>query len=120
MNSETFGIRFDRKSLRERITQRLEQRLEKGMLKEVQDLLAGGIHPEKLKFYGLEYKFMTMHLMGELIYSEMFQKLNTAIHQFAKKQETWFRRMERNGFHIHWIDGHLSLEDKMKEILGKL
>ncbi|HRP60129.1 MAG TPA: tRNA (adenosine(37)-N6)-dimethylallyltransferase MiaA, partial [Vicingus sp.] len=75
-----------------------------------------GVDPEKLKFYGLEYKLITQYLQNELNYNDMFQKLNTAIHQFAKRQSTWFRKMEKDGFNIHWIDGNLTLEEKLSLI----
>lgn len=113
-----YGIQFDRETRRERITQRLKNRFEKeGMLEEVKGLIKEGVSPEKLKFYGLEYKIITEHILGEISYQEMFDKLNVAIHQFAKRQMTWFRKMERNGFEINWIDGNLSLEDKLNIII---
>jgi len=99
------GIRWDRAELRRRITQRLRQRLEAGMLDEIQQLHAGGVAWERLDYYGLEYRYGGMFLRGELNRNDLFQKLNAAIHDFAKRQETWFRRMERNGVAIHWLDG---------------
>jgi len=99
------GIRFDRKTLRERITYRLYQRLNEGMIEEVQHLLSRGISKEQLMFYGLEYRFITMYLSGELDYRQMVTLLNTAIHQFAKRQMTWFRRMEKKGIKIFWLEG---------------
>ncbi len=120
INTEIFGLKFARSVIRERITKRLKERLDDGMIDEVKGLLDKGIHPDKLKFYGLEYKFLTMHVLGELSYNDMFQKLNTAIHQFAKRQETWFRRMERNGFSINWINGNLQMEGKVKVALEML
>ena len=117
-----FGIRFEREIIRKRITERLKKRLDSGMLDEVKELLAKGLTPEQLKFYGLEYKYLTMHITGELSFDEMFRLLNTAIHQFAKRQMTWFRRMERSGYKIHWIDGNLSFNDKVSqalELIGK-
>ena len=101
----TLGIRWERALLRERITLRLRERLEAGMIEEVQRLHASGIPYEKLEFYGLEYRFLARHLKGELSRNDMFQKLNSAIHDFAKKQENWFRRMESHGTPIHWLDG---------------
>ncbi len=98
------GIAPPREIIRERITKRLHHRLEQGMVEEVERLLASGISPETLTFYGLEYKFITLYLMKELTYEEMMTQLNTGIHQFAKRQMTWFRRMERNGTKIEWID----------------
>lgn len=100
-----FGIRFEREVLRRRITARLKERFDNGMIEEVERLHAGGITWETLEFYGLEYRYIARYLKGELNRNDMFQKLNSAIHDFAKRQETWFRRMERNGAVIHWLDG---------------
>ncbi|RII26701.1 MAG: tRNA (adenosine(37)-N6)-dimethylallyltransferase MiaA [Geobacter sp.] len=99
------GIRWERSALRQRITGRLRERLDHGLIDEVARLHADGIPWEKLEFYGLEYRFVAKHLQGELNRNDLFQKLNSAIHDFAKRQDTWFRRMERNGTVIHWIDG---------------
>jgi len=116
--SQLFGIYFTRDALKKRITERLKKRLEnEGMIDEVQHLISNGIKPEKLKFYGLEYKFITQYLLNEISKKEMFEKLNIAIHQFSKRQATWFRRMEKNGFHIHWMDGNLPLDEKIKLVL---
>jgi tRNA dimethylallyltransferase len=104
-NSLIFGVDFPRAVIRQRITERLKLRIEQGMLNEVKILLDKGIQPEDLIYYGLEYKYMTMHLTGKLSADEMFTLLNTAIHQFAKRQMTWFRRMEKKGIHIQWLDG---------------
>ena len=101
----TLGIRWERAQLRERITARLKERLESGMVEEVQELHASGIPWEQLEFYGLEYRFLARHLKGELSRNDMFQKLNSAIHDFAKKQENWFRRMQSHGTPIHWLEG---------------
>jgi len=111
------GIRYDRESRRERITQRLKERLETGLVDEVRGLLDSGIPENDLEYYGLEYKYVTRHITGKIDYNEMFDKLNVAIHQFAKRQMTWFRRMERNGMKIHWIDGSLSNNEKTKYIM---
>lgn len=100
-----FGVRWDRAVLRRRITARLKERLEQGMIEEVERLRRQGVPYETLEFYGLEYRFLAQFLQGELTRNDMFQKLNSAIHQFAKRQETWFRRMERQGTDIHWLDG---------------
>ncbi len=100
-----FGIRWERKILRRRITDRLRKRLQEGMIKEVQLLLQSGISHETLEFYGLEYRFVSQYLRGEMKFNELFQRLNSAIHQFAKRQETWFRRMERGGIQIRWVEG---------------
>ena len=111
------ALRFDVETRRRRITERLHQRLNQGMIEEVEGLLRSGIAPEALTYYGLEYKFITLYLTGELIRQEMTQKLNIAIHQFAKRQMTWFRKMEREGTIIHWIDGNLTLEEKVNQVL---
>ncbi len=115
-----FGIHFDRETIRQRITRRLKTRLDEGMVDEVKDLLAKGLKPEQLKFYGLEYKYLTQYVTGEISYDEMFRLLNTAIHQFAKRQMTWFRKMEREGVEIQWIDGMLSMEEKVRQALDIL
>ncbi|WP_319482295.1 tRNA (adenosine(37)-N6)-dimethylallyltransferase MiaA [uncultured Draconibacterium sp.] len=120
INSLNVGIDFDREMRRQRITTRLKQRLDEGMLDEVQKLLDLGLTPEQLIYYGLEYKFLTLHLIGELSFDEMFSKLEIAIHQFAKRQMTWFRGMEKRGTKIHWINGHLPMDEKVGEILKLL
>ncbi len=117
-SSMVFGVSFDRNIIRERITQRLEQRLGEGMITEVEGLLDSGIKPENLMYYGLEYKFVTMYVVGEISYDYMFEKLNIAIHQFAKRQMTWYRRMEKKGVEINWIDGSLPLQDKVDIIIS--
>ena len=106
LNPYIIGINIDRELRRERITKRLEERLKSGMIKEVENLLIDGISPEDLMYYGLEYKFVTQYIIGLLNYEEMVNLLNIAIHQFAKRQMTWFRRMERKGFQINWINGY--------------
>jgi tRNA dimethylallyltransferase len=120
INSLNIGIDFDRELRRQRITTRLKQRIDGGMLEEVQNLLDSGLTPAQLVYYGLEYKFLTLHLIGELTFDEMFRQLEIAIHQFAKRQMTWFRGMEKRGTKIHWIDGHLPMEEKVEEILELL
>lgn len=115
--SRVFAIHFERSILRQRITERLQQRLEEGMVAEVERLLQGGVTPGQLIFYGLEYRYLTQYVIGRISYDTMFEKLNTAIHQFAKRQMTWFRRMERKGIHIHWLDGNMPLEEKSKAVL---
>ncbi len=115
-----FAVDFPRETIRKRITQRLENRLENGMLTEIQNLLKKGLKPEQLTFYGLEYKYITQYITGEIDYEEMFRKLNTAIHQYAKRQMTWFRRMERKGFTIHWIDGTLCNAEKIAQMHERL
>jgi tRNA dimethylallyltransferase len=114
-----FGIKFDREVIRKRITGRLKQRLDSGMSGEVKNLLDKGLTPEQLKFYGLEYKYLTMYITGEINYDDMFRLLNTAIHQFAKRQMTWFRKMERSGYKIEWIDGNLSMEERVSSAIQK-
>jgi tRNA dimethylallyltransferase len=114
-----FGIRLEREALRRRITARLKERLEKGMIEEVERLHAEGVPWETLEFYGLEYRFIARHLKGELNRNDMFQKLNSAIHDFAKRQETWFRRMERGGTVIRWLDGAGEPFREAMEILRK-
>ena len=117
LNSLILGVDIDREIRRQRITKRLKARLEEGMIEEVKGLLDKGISAEDLLYYGLEYKFVTMYLTKELSYNEMFSQLEIAIHQFAKRQMTWFRGMEKRGLHIHWIDG--TLPDKEKVALVK-
>ena len=107
---------FDRRIIRDRITKRLHERLEEGMVDETRALLKQGVDPEKLVSYGLEYKFLTWYLTGKIDYDTMVERLNIAIHQFAKRQKTWFRRMERNGIKIHWIDGTLPMSEKINQI----
>ena len=98
------GLKDDREMIKKNITKRLKERLENGMIEEVEKLIKSGISYEKLDFFGLEYKFIGRHIKGELNYNDMFQKLNSSIHKFAKRQMTWFRKMEREGIDIHWID----------------
>lgn len=120
ISSINFGIRFERETIRRRVTERLEYRLENGLIEEVRKLLDGGLKPDQLMFYGLEYKYVTMLITGELEYDEMFTSLNTAIHQYAKKQMTWYRKMEKKGVKIHWIDGNINLDNKITVVLGIL
>ena len=112
------GVDISREQRRERISARLRQRLDAGMLQEVADLLAGGIAPDDLIYYGLEYKYLTLHLTGALTYGEMVTGLETAIHQFAKRQMTWFRGMERRGYPIHWLAATLSPTDFTAQALA--
>ena len=120
LKSINFGIRYDRSEIRNRITERLDQRLQEGMIEEVENLINSGVDAEKLKFYGLEYRFLTQYLLGEIEYGEMFTGLNTAIHQFAKRQDTWWRKMEKSGTRILWIDGKIDLSDKLAFIISNL
>jgi len=114
------GIRFDREDRRKRITERLKDRLKNGMVEEVESLMNSGVSPEILIYYGLEYKYITLYLLQKLSREEMFIKLETAIHQFAKRQMTWFRGMERKGVKIHWLDGRLPMEEKIERALRLL
>ena len=114
-----FGIRFDRDIRRERITKRLRDRMEEGMVEEVEGLLSRGVGADKLDYYGLEYRFVCKYIQEELSYEEMFHKLNTAIHQFAKRQMTYFRGMERRGIPIYWLDGELPMEEKIKQAVAR-
>ena len=117
VDSLIIGVDIDREERRQKITRRLKQRLEEGMIDEVKGLLDEGIPAEDLIYYGLEYKFVTEYITGQLTYDEMFKRLEIAIHQFAKRQMTWFRGMERRGFTIHWIDAMLPMDEKVGEIL---
>lgn len=120
LNSLIIGVDIDRELRREKISKRLKTRFEEGMLEEVQSLLDEGIAPEDLIYYGLEYKFMTQHLTGQISYNEMYKGLETAIHQFAKRQMTWFRGMERRGFKINWIDASVPDNEKIDIVLNLL
>ena len=117
VDSIIIGIDIDRELRREKITRRLKARLEEGMVEEVKALLDEGIPADDLIYYGLEYKFVTEYLTGKITYDEMFTRLEIAIHQFAKRQMTWFRGMERRGFKIHWIDATLPMEEKVSRII---
>ena len=118
IESVIIGVDIDREERRRKITRRLKQRLETGMVEEVRALLDNGIPAEDLIYYGLEYKFVTEYIIGKTTYDEMFRQLEIAIHQFAKRQMTWFRGMERRGFTIHWIDAMRPMEEKVAEIIG--
>lgn len=120
IRSMNFGIHFERSALRERITDRLRKRLNEGLVEEVKGLMDAGVSVETLKYYGLEYKHVASYLIGEVSREAMVSSLNSAIHQFAKRQMTWFRRMERSGIAIHWIDGTLADEAKVHEILSRI
>lgn len=117
VDSVIIGVNIDREARRQKITNRLKARLEGGMVDEVRSLLNEGIPAEDLIYYGLEYKFVTEYVTGQTTYDEMFQRLEIAIHQFAKRQMTWFRGMERRGFTIHWIDALQPMEEKVKTII---
>lgn len=111
-----FGTGISRELRRQRISQRLDARLQEGMIDEVKRILDSGVAPEDLIYYGLEYKFVTMYLIGELSYEEMRRQLEIAIHQFAKRQMTWFRGMEKRGLHINWIDYELPMNEKVAQV----
>lgn len=119
MKSVIFGLRGDRDLIREKITKRLHSRLQEGMIDEVKNLIDDGVNANQLLRYGLEYKFVTKYILGELSYQEMFDNLNVAIHQFSKRQMTWFRRMERQGFFINWIDISLT-DDQKNEVICEI
>ena len=118
VESLVIGVNIDREARRERITQRLRQRLENGMVEEIRAIIDSGVAPEDLIYYGLEYKYVTDYVIGKTSYEEMFRALEIAIHQFAKRQMTWFRGMERRGTVIHWIDASLPMEEKIDGILA--
>ena len=117
LNSLLVGVAIDRELRREKISKRLRARLDEGMLDEVRHILSNGVAPEDLIYYGLEYKFLTLYIIGKLTYEEMVSQLEIAIHQFAKRQMTWFRGMERRGCTIHWLDATLPMADKVEQIL---
>lgn len=117
IDSVIIGVDINREERRRKITQRLKQRLEEGMVDEIHQLLDRGIAPENLIYYGLEYKFVTEYVIGKTSYEEMFRQLEIAIHQFAKRQMTWFRGMERRGFTIHWIDALDPMDSKVAQIM---
>ena len=122
INSLIVGVDIERDFRREKISCRLRDRLDEGMVEEVKALLEGGCTPEDLIYYGLEYKFVTQYVIGELSYEEMFEKLEIAIHQFSKRQMTWFRGMEKRGLKIHWVSVTLPMDEKVqfvKELLDK-
>ena len=119
LNSLNIGIKLNREEIKSRITERLKSRLSGGMIEEVESLLQKGITPDKLNYFGLEYRFISQYVSGKLSYNDMYQKLNSAIHTFAKKQMTWFRKMEREGVEINWF--HPEHYDEIKKfVLSKL
>ena len=120
LNSFIVGVDIEREARRRKISERLRMRLDSGMLDEVRALLKEGISPDDLIYYGLEYKYLTEYLIGRLSYVEMVSKLEIAIHQFAKRQITWFRGMERRGFSIFWLDAFLPLDEKIMKIKEQL
>ena len=117
-NAVVIGVDIDRENRRNRISARLKSRLENGMVEEVRSLIDSGVKPVDLIYYGLEYKFLTKYVIGELNYNEMVSQLEIAIHQFSKRQMTWFRGMERRGFHIHWVPYNLSDDEFIEEVIS--
>lgn len=120
IKSLIIGVDISRELRREKISRRLKQRLDEGMVDEVRKLLESGLSADDLIYYGLEYKYLTLYVIGQLSYDEMISQLEIAIHQFAKRQMTWFRGMERRGFVINWIDAEMSMEDKIGAIIEKM
>ncbi len=118
INSLIIGVDIDRELRREKISRRLRARLDEGMVDEVRAILATGVKSDDLIYYGLEYKFLTLYIIGQLTYDEMVSQLEIAIHQFAKRQMTWFRGMERRGLHIHWLDATLPTDEKINNVLA--
>lgn len=116
INSLIIGLNIDRELRRKKISSRLQARLDEGMIEEIAGIIDSGVAPEDLIYYGLEYKYVTLYLIGELTFNEMVRQLEIAIHQFAKRQMTWFRGMERRGFTIHWIEASLPLEEKLDQV----
>ena len=117
VESLIIGVSIDRDNRRNKISSRLKARIDEGMIDEVKNILSLGVAPEDLIYYGLEYKFVTLHVIGQISYQEMFDQLEIAIHQFAKRQMTWFRGMERRGLKINWIDALLPMEEKVKKAM---
>jgi tRNA dimethylallyltransferase len=120
INSLVIGIMIEREKRRQRISQRLKQRIEAGMVEEVKRIIDSGVDPEIMIYYGLEYKYITLYLTGNLTYDRMISDLEIAIHQFAKRQMTWFRGMEKKGTKIHWIDGELPMKEKVNRVIELL
>ena len=116
-NAVVIGVDIDRDSRRDRISKRLQARLDNGMVDEVRNIINSGVSPDDLIYYGLEYKFLTQYVIGDLSYDEMVNQLEIAIHQFAKRQMTWFRGMERRGFHINWLPYNISDDDFVNKVL---
>lgn len=116
IDSFNIGIKFDRKTQKKRISERLKQRIENGMIEEVKKLIDKGISSDTLIYYGLEYKYVTLYLLKKLNFDEFFKKLEIAIHQFSKRQMTWFRRMEKKGVKIWWLEGFMRFDEKIKRI----
>lgn len=119
LNPLIFAIKWPRETIRQRITQRLQDRMAQGLIEEVEQLHKQGVSWETLYFYGLEYRFIAQHLQGQLSKNDCFQKLNSAIHQFSKKQDTWLRRVERNGTKIHWLDGEKNILSQAMAVIAQ-
>ena len=117
--ADIFVVTLPRQQVMARIRQRLEVRLQNGLIEEVENLLASGLQPEQLLYYGLEYRWVTLYVIGEIDYDYMLERLNIAIRQFAKRQMTWFRRMEKKGYHLHWLDATIGREAMLQEVLQK-
>ncbi len=117
VEATVIGIDISREDRRQRISNRLKARLDEGMIDEIKGIINSGVDADDLIYYGLEYKYVTEYVVGKISYDEMFTQLEIAIHQFAKRQMTWFRGMERRGTHIHWIDYRLPMEEKVNEII---
>lgn len=120
LNSLVIGVSIDRELRRKKISDRLRARLDEGMIDEIRSILDKGINPEDLIYYGLEYKYVTLYILGELTYEEMFSQLEIAIHQFAKRQMTWFRGMEKRGVHIHWLDVTQPMDERIDTVISLL
>lgn len=120
INTLIIGLDIDRELRRARISKRLQDRLQEGMVEEVRRILESGVTPEDMIYYGLEYKYITNYIIGNLTYEQMVSELEIAIHQFAKRQMTWFRGMERRGFDIHWIDSQLPMKEKVDKVMEML
>ena len=120
LNPVIFVLEMNREIVKERIKLRLQTRLEEGLVEEVKALLDSGVSEQAMAFYGLEYKWISAYILGQMTYAEMFERLNISIRQFAKKQMTWFRRMEKQGYELNWINAEQSNEDQLSEVLEKL
>jgi tRNA dimethylallyltransferase len=120
VNSIIFALKLERRLILERIIIRLKYRLEHGLIEEIENLLKMGLKPEQLLYYGLEYRWVTMYVLKEMTYDQMFDRLNISIRQFAKRQMTWFRRMEKNGYRINWLDGDLGTKELTNKVVDSL
>ncbi len=116
LNPLIIGVDINRQLRRDKITKRLKDRLQEGMIEEVKEIINAGVKPADLMYYGLEYKYVTQYVLGQITYAQMFEQLNIAIHQFAKRQMTWFRKMERSGFNIQWLNAQNHFESNVQQI----